>query len=484
MEIRGKHILCALLILLITGMSVRGQSHVHSYSIKDGRMYISLSRNISIPALDSFMSRYNLNAIGLFQFIRTRSMDSLKKLGWRFEAEKPKKFVISKPLLSSDNIGNPAGQIILTEMHPSMAGRFPVVNNGISYGFNRFKRKFPFIQENGWVTIFLRGNTKASRVNLAGSFNNWSTDGLAMTRTDSGWIAHLRLIPGKYWYKFIVDGGWRTDEDNRLSENDGEGNTNSVFYVTNFQFVLHGFAKARNVFIAGSFNDWQGDQLRMVRTGAGWELPVYLAEGTHTYRYVVDGDWIADPGKKDRLPNEFGDFNSVIRIGQPTIFRLPGHEHAGQVVLTGSFNRWRKDELFMQQTDGGWVLPYTLGPGNYEYQFLVDGKPVTDPLDSLVTFDNGKIKNSYLIIQPNYTFYLKGYANARSVYLAGDFDNWSPGTLAMKRTGDGWTFSVHLSVGKHLYKYVVDGQWIRDPGNELWEENEFDTGNSIVWIEK
>ncbi|MEI9810167.1 MAG: glycogen-binding domain-containing protein [Bacteroidota bacterium] len=56
------------------------------------------------------------------------------------------------------------------------------------------------------------------------------------TRTDSGWTAQVKLRPGKYWYKFIVDGNWMVDSDNRLNENDGRGNINSVFFRTNTVF--------------------------------------------------------------------------------------------------------------------------------------------------------------------------------------------------------------------------------------------------------
>jgi len=38
--------------------------------------------------------------------------------------------------------------------------------------------------------------------------------------------------------------------------------------------------------------------------------------------------------------------------------------------------------------------------------------------------------------------------------------------------------------GKHKYKYLVDGKWITDPNNKNWEQNEFGTGNSIIWVEK
>ena len=54
----------------------------------------------------------------------------------------------------------------------------------------------------------------------------------------------------------------------------------------------------------------------------------------------------------------------------------------------------------------------------------------------------------------------------------------------MKKEGDEWVFPVHLSVGKHLYKFIVDGEWIKDPLNKLWEQNEHRTDNSIVWIDK
>jgi hypothetical protein len=95
-----------------------------------------------------------------------------------------------------------------------------------------------------------------------------------------------------------------------------------------------------------------------------------------------------------------------------------------------------------------------------------------------------KNMNSYLTIGANYTVRLKNFAAAHSIFLSGDFVGWSPSTLPMRHEGDEWIFSVHLSAGKHLYKFIVDGEWIKDPGNPLWEQNQQGTGNSIVWIEK
>jgi 1,4-alpha-glucan branching enzyme len=484
MAIRDFLMSCAFTATCLTGTGLHAQSDFHSYGIKDGRMTIAIGQKIRRAALDSFIARYNLDSIGLHQLLFAGIRDSLKKLGWEVEIGPNNTLLISKPLISYGDIGNPASQMQMTEKHPTIAELFPPVNNGVQFGHNRFRRKNPFAVNQGIVTIFLRGEPTANKVMLAGSFNEWSPFVLAMRHTDSGWIANVPLSPGKYWYKFIVDGTWTIDDDNQQRENDGRGNTNSVFYVTNTIFILPAYANAHTVYLSGSFNDWRRDQLQMVKTPTGWKLPLFLAEGTHTYRYIVDGQWMADPANPDKLPNEYGEFNSVVRLGQAHIFELPGYTAARQVVLSGSFNHWRKNELFMERTATGWRLAYTIGPGNYEYRFIVDGQWITDPQNPMVLREGNRISNSYLIIEPNYTFRLKGNAGARQVFLSGDFVGWSPSTLAMQRQGDEWVCTVHLSAGKHLYKFIVDGKWIIDPGNRIWEQNEAGTGNSIVWIER
>ncbi len=49
----------------------------------------------------------------------------------------------------------------------------------------------------------------ACEVFIAGSFNDWSTTANPMTRDDQGWWeTELALPPGRYEYKFVVDGQW------------------------------------------------------------------------------------------------------------------------------------------------------------------------------------------------------------------------------------------------------------------------------------
>ncbi len=467
--IQVKLIICTCLALAVPFNGI-AQPPVKQYTVKNGKMMIMLDKYIAETALDSFIFQFELSNLELKQFIKTGFVDSLRKYGWKVESDTEMGFLISKPLLAFDNLADPAERIIFAE-NLSLAERFPAISGSVTYGFNRFRNKKPFAEEDSLTTFFLRNNKQAHRVMLAGSFNNWRPDVLPMTKTDSGWIANVKLGKGKYWYKFIVNNQWQVDGDNLSSENDGLGNVNSVMFKTNYSFNLSGFHTAKKVFVAGNFNEWRPKELEMQKTEGGWTLPLYIADGTHFYRFIVDGKWMVDPANPDQMPNEFGETNSVLRVGIPCLFSIDGNLHLPEVTLAGSFNDWRRDELYMKKTAKGWELPYNLGPGNYEYRFASKGKWVTDPQPPLV-------------INPNYTFRLKGFEDAKIVYLSGDFNDWSANGYVMQKEGEEWVFSVHLPPGKHLYKFIVDGNWIRDPANPLWEQNEHNTGNSVLWFEK
>ena len=470
---RIQGILCVLL-LLVAGAG-HAQPPLKKYTVKNGKMYIELGKDLSEKSIDSFVVQFDLGELKLKDLIAGNMKDSLRKYGWQVDIDNADRFVLSKPMQGFEKIKDPGEKIIFTENRPGSGELFPPVSNQVFFGVNRFRNERSFRVNDSLVTFFLRNNKQAETVILSGSFSNWSESELPMRKTDSGWIATIQLKPGKYWYKFIVDGNWVVDNDNRSRENDGKGNINSVYFKPNYIITLDSFVQARRVSVAGSFNGWNADELPMEKTKTGWRLPVYLADGTHTYRFIVDGRWMADPFNEDKVPNEYHEFNSVIRVGKPYIIRLDGYTNAKQVVLTGSFNHWRKNELYMTKTATGWELPCHIAPGNYEYQFIVDGQRLgsTQPNGHLV-----------FIIDPNYTFRLNNFLQARSVYLAGDFNNWSPDGFAMEKDEKGWFLKVHLPAGKHLYKFVVDGNWIIDPANKLWEPNEHGTGNSVLWLER
>jgi 1,4-alpha-glucan branching enzyme len=53
---------------------------------------------------------------------------------------------------------------------------------------------------------------------------------------------------------------------------------------------------------------------------------------------------------------------------------------------------------------------------------------------------------------------------ARHVYLVGDFNDWDPAALPMKRQPDGgWIVQIPLNHGHHHYLFLVDGKPTLDP---------------------
>jgi 1,4-alpha-glucan branching enzyme len=53
----------------------------------------------------------------------------------------------------------------------------------------------------------------AKKVYIAGNFNDWNTSSMPMKKEKDGtWRIKLKLSPGKYEYKYFVDGAWAFDQ--------------------------------------------------------------------------------------------------------------------------------------------------------------------------------------------------------------------------------------------------------------------------------
>lgn len=73
--------------------------------------------------------------------------------------------------------------------------------------------------------------------------------------------------------------------------------------------------QAREVCIAGSFNDWRPGTTPMIHlSGDTWVKELSLPPGRYEYRLVVDGRWICDPAAAEKVPNPFGDCNAVVTV--------------------------------------------------------------------------------------------------------------------------------------------------------------------------
>lgn len=73
--------------------------------------------------------------------------------------------------------------------------------------------------------------------------------------------------------------------------------------------------------------------------------------------------------------------------------------------------------------------------------------------------------------------------NAREVAVAGDFNNWNPKTMTMRRaTDNAWKKDISLRSGRYEYKFIVDGNWLNDPRNNNRSTNSFGTENSVITV--
>ncbi|MFN3529680.1 MAG: glycogen-binding domain-containing protein [Bacteroidia bacterium] len=460
------------------------------YSCNADETIVSLPRKLDGRALDSLIELFALEDLELHYLYEYGKLEqSVAAAGWHLSRFDKHQIELRKPnIILDEGTEIPFSKTESWENRLMLADYF-VKNNfntdqfypTASYGINRFKDNFNPIKHQNRVRLVLKGHEQARQVYISGSFNSWSTGNTPMLRDADGWYFESDLPPGKHLYKFIVDGKWLSDPLNLQQERDGFRGHNSVLFVYNKRMVFDALPDARRVWLVGSFNQWNEKELPMVRAKGKWELELYLAEGTHAYKFKADKKWYLDPENPIVLADRDGYENSYLSIGDTLFFELKGFSLAHDVFVAGNFNLWNPIELRMRKTDSSWIMPYVLGAGVYAYKFIVDGQWMADPEASFFA-GTEPYRNSILIVKPNVMIKLNGHEFAREVIWAGSFNDWEPESLRLSFQGDGWYLPYFLKPGKHTYKFKIDGEWVRDPDNPLWEQNEFGTGNSVLWI--
>jgi 1,4-alpha-glucan branching enzyme len=72
---------------------------------------------------------------------------------------------------------------------------------------------------------------------------------------------------------------------------------------------------------------------------------------------------------------------------------------------------------------------------------------------------------------------------ANEVILMGDFNHWNPKTHPMKKDESGkWMKTVIIPPGRYEYKFLVDGNWLEDPLNNVFCINCHGTHNSVILV--
>lgn len=450
--------------------------------LDNGNIVFKLDKRWNAKQKKEIGKLFDLDSTLLAKAYQGNSEFTLQKDKWSVKKIDQYTFELSKVINSAPVSHVKANDIFIMDDFLNNNYNITLKENTI-YGVNSFKDVSLFQYRNHVARFFIPGQKQARSIYLSGSFNNWTTAQLPMQKNDSGWVVNIKIPPGKYLYKYIIDGRWTEDPNNNLYESDGRGGRNSVLYCINHIFQLPEYRHAHKVILSGSFNGFNQSELKMYRTTKGWAIPLYLKEGTYTYKFIIDGNWLADPTNKLTRNDGNGHLNSILGIGEAYTFQLKGYNDSKHVYLAGNFNGWNPKELEMEKTPTGWKLSYILAPGMYEYKFIVkEGHWIVDP-DNPYCTGSGNFTNSLVAIKPNHTFVLKQYQNAGIVIVTGSFNNWNPNEYWMNRNKGKWEFPIYLPAGKHTYKFVVDKKWIIDPNNKLFESNDVGSFNSILWIE-
>lgn len=163
---------------------------------------------------------------------------------------------------------------------------------------------------------------------------------------------------------------------------------------------------ANSVYLAGDFNSWDSTKDAMIKGSDGvWTIELNLNPGEYKYKFVVDGNWVADPSNQNQADDGYGGKNSVVKVparvqspvinGRSVTFNyLDLTGKVQKVELAGSIldKDWKERKLLTRDGDKFTITLENIIPGTYQYKFIVDGNWTQDPVNPLKTgtgtFDN------------------------------------------------------------------------------------------------
>jgi 1,4-alpha-glucan branching enzyme len=84
-------------------------------------------------------------------------------------------------------------------------------------------------------------------------------------------------------------------------------------------FVYTPVAPVKKVCVVGDFNGWDPSVRRLARLpkDGTYRARISLAVGRYEYKFVVDGEWVADVEASEQSVNPYGTTNSVLVIEPP-----------------------------------------------------------------------------------------------------------------------------------------------------------------------
>ena len=373
------------------------------------------------------------------------------------------------------------------------------------------------------ATFNFRPSAGARSVTIAGSFNNWSSSANPLSDPDGDgvWSAEIRLAPGTYQYKFVVNGSdWVIDPANTKRVPDGLGGENSEIVIggsvsssvsttnltatsaaaeaakPNGTLFIVDAPNARSVDLMGSWNTWSSPTVLAKGADGKWLATLNLAPGTYEYKFRQDGDW--DALNKDNRSiivsaqsTASTQSSSTPAPSSGTLLTFSAPQGTRSVSVAGDFNNWsvNANPLSDPDGDGIWSCEIKLPTGKYQYKFVVNGEiwlidpnnskkvpdglggensslevssiNIREPSAESISADSAKPAETAETVKPQgfTVFHFKAPPGAHTVSLVGTFNDWDMNAKFLNDDDkDGiWEAKAVLPDGHHEYKYVING---------------------------
>jgi len=119
-------------------------------------------------------------------------------------------------------------------------------------------------------------------------------------------------------------------------------------FIEKLQTITFTFKPGRivsQITVFGSFNSWNRQELHMTDPdGDGlYKTMLSLEPGRYEYKFYVDGEELIDNTNPDRVPNPFGDFNSLLTVRSTQVSRSVLHTLNYKMTCEGLVLSFRLD---------------------------------------------------------------------------------------------------------------------------------------------
>lgn len=272
--------------------------------------------------------------------------------------------------------------------------------------------------------------SSGERINVAGTFNNWTTGDSAYRMTlAAGRYELVRFLPaGRYEFKFVFNGSW----DRHLGD---AGNGRVEQPGGNIALVVHA-SGAQRIWLDPASKRWGHERAEPTAPFA----VVRVLRGEKPGEYVLDGG-------------------------------LSGFPPEAKKAFTWKVEKSAGGELAVIDADKAKARVTVSTPGGYRIRLAVGGANEVDGASVVRTWEvrpeelDARLPATEFRWSPSGSWAKKSLPIER-VEVVGDFNGWRPGATPMYAVTPAgpYTVRVMLEDGLYQYKFLVNGvDFVEDP---------------------